>query len=84
MPDLPMQEFGPEGGGSFGGGAIVGPGRSRSWGSLLSVHAGCISDQMTGEMGPTYPRKNLGMGRGHLGEEDLLCARGGPDLGDLF
>ena len=59
------------------------PGRSGPWRSLLSVHVGCISDQMTGEMRLTYPRKNLGLGGGHLGEEELLCARGGPDLGDL-
>ena len=43
------------------------PGRSGPWRSLLSVHVGCISDQMTGEMGPTYPHKNqhLGGGRNH-------------------
>src|ERR1700690_678039 len=57
-------------GGSFeGGGAIVGPARSGPCGSLLSVHAGCISDQKKGEWTPTYPRKKLALGGGHLRAE---------------
>src|ERR1700690_4264719 len=49
--------------GSFGGGgAIVGPGRSGPCGSLLSIHAGCISDQKKGEWTPTSPHKKLVLG----------------------
>jgi len=44
----------------------VRPGRSGPWRSLLSVHVGCISDQMTGEMGPTYPHKNQHLGGGGI------------------
>jgi len=45
-------------------GAIVTQGSAGLPGSLLSIHAGCISDQKKGEWTPTYPRKKIGAGGG--------------------
>ena len=71
-PDLPTQKIGAGGGQMGGGGTIVTQGSAGPPGSLMSVHAGCISDQKKGEWTPTYLCKKIGAGGGVKWEEELL------------